>query len=108
MLKVPSGFKVKQALFKSVIQPLSAGGGVSCVYRVGDGDSATRFISSTGLTTGTTVTLGNGISTAGAASPIFTYTANDTIDVTISAIAGTDSASATITLSLIMFGSIDD
>ena len=108
MLKVPSGFKVKDALFRSVIQPLSAGGGVSCVYRVGDGDSVTRFISSTGLTTGTIARLSNGITTAGAANPIYTYTANDTVDVTISSIAGTDSASQTITMQLIMYGSIDD
>ncbi|MGI0011867.1 MAG: hypothetical protein ACREBU_00275 [Nitrososphaera sp.] len=104
MLKVPNGFRVKEALLRAIDTPLSAGGTATPILLVGDGDDNNRFMSSSVSLTTVPLRLGVGITT----DYLYTYTANDTVDITVSSIAGTDSASQTLTLALVMMGTIDD
>ena len=103
MIKVPNGFKVKEVVARAAVTPLSAGGTTAYTFLVGDGGDDNRFISAS-ISAAAMTRLGAGITTE----PFYTYTANDTIDVTISAVSGTDSASQTVTLTLVAFGTIDD
>lgn len=103
MLKVPNGFKVKEIVGRAVFTPLSAGGTVTGNMLLGDDGDNNRYFSAS-VSAAVMLRLGGGILT----DPFYTYTANDTIDMTITAITGTDSASQSLTMTVIAFGSIDD
>lgn len=103
MLKVPLGFSVKELLLHASARPLSSGGTIQTILTVGDDIDTDRYMSASVSTTGV-VRLGSGVVSGFP----YTYTANNTIDVTIGASSGSDSASQTVTLTLIATGSVDD
>ena len=106
MVKVPSGFRVKEICLKMTSITLSAGGAVNMVFTVGDGGDPNRYMSAS-LATNTAFRLGHNITVA-SGDQFYRYSENDTIDVTITGITGTDSASQTTMFNMSVFGSIDD
>lgn len=98
MLKVPAGFAVKELLV--------IGNAASTVaYQVGDGFDPNRWLSASALAV-LPIRMGAGLAAA-ADTTRYTYSANDTIDITIDTVAS-PTASATITLTLIATGCVDD
>lgn len=104
MMKVPNGFNLKELTLLVSSQPLSAGGNVTTAFQVGDGNSAARFLSAISVSATAYYRLNAGIPPT----INYRYTADDTIDVTVGASTLTDSASKSITLTLIAMGAIDD
>lgn len=103
MMKVPNGFRTKEMLIKASSLPLSAGGNVATILQVGDGTVAGRFMS-VSVSATAYFRLGAGVAT----DVFYEFTVTDTIDVTVGASSLTDSASKSVTLTLIAMGSIDD
>lgn len=81
MIKVPVGATIIDV--KLSVDDLDSG--AACVLAVGDGTTATRFISSSTIGQGGgTVGLGSGLTGAAAADALlYEYTADDTIDIKV-------------------------
>lgn len=100
MLKVPNAFKVKNVLMHTA----ATSGTAAMAITVGDGDDPNRFISAS-VSAAVVTRIGAGNPTA---NPFYTYTANDTVDITVASISGSDSAGQTSIFTLVVEGSIDD
>lgn len=96
MVKIPKNAQILDVIL--TVTDLDTGT-PAIVLDVGDGDDVDRFID--GATTGQaggTVRMGSGITTA---TNVHTYTADDTIDVTVATAPGTGATTGTVTLAVL-------
>lgn len=99
MVKVPDGATVLEVIFTS--EDLDTNATPTIVFDVGDGGDADRYIDGTTIgQTGGVIRLGSGVAAATADALFHTYTADDTIDVTVTAAAAT-AAEGVITLTVL-------
>lgn len=96
MVKIPSGAKIIDMVLATT--DLDTNGAPAIVLDVGDGADTDRFIDGTTIgQTGGTVRLGSGITTN---THVYSYTADDTIDVLVQVGPATGAASGTVSLAV--------
>lgn len=112
MVKVPAGFHVEEMVMQVVGQAtlVSAGDTGTLLLHVGDGNDVDRFaIQSVGTTaasaTSVMTRLGAGVTATSGVN--YTYTAVDTVDISVISATGTASASVIVNIGLVMMGSVD-
>lgn len=106
MVKVPNGFQVSEVILQA---HYSAADTIAGILQVGDGNAAARYISASvsAVTVSNVHRMGQGAVISATLRLPYTYTANDTIDITTGALTGTASASTNLSAAIIVMGSVD-